>query len=199
MVNHSVIKSKFKISIRRSSTDNFPISAKHGGRNMLGEVFRALSLNKGAEIGVKRGAYSKILCLANPDIELTCVDQWRGNNTPHNLQPKQDKNFRRAVKALSKFNVKFLRKTSMDALADFEDESLDFVYIDANHEFDYVCPDIIFWSQKVRSGGIIACHDYFNHLRGGVVKAVDAYVNCHNITPWYVTLELYPTAFWVKP
>lgn len=87
----------------------------------------------------------------------------------------------------------------MEALKDFSDDFLDFVYIDANHEFDYCCPDIIFWSQKVRSGGIVACHDYFHHVRGGVVHAVNAYTASHNIQPWYVTREVFPTAFWVKP
>jgi hypothetical protein len=31
------------------------------------------------------------------------------------------------------------------------------------------------------------------------VPAVDAYVRCHHIHPWYVTYEIMPTVFWVKP
>ena len=81
---------------------------------------------------------------------------------------------------------------------DFEDESLDFAYIDANHLYDYVCQDIIHWSHKVRSGGMVGCHDYGPH-NCGVVMAVDGYTFCHNIHPWYVTFEPIPTAFWVKP
>jgi hypothetical protein len=38
----------------------------------------------------------------------------------------------------------------MDALNDFEDDSLDFVYIDGNHEFPYVAEDLFHWSKKVR-------------------------------------------------
>jgi hypothetical protein len=87
----------------------------------------------------------------------------------------------------------------MDGLADIKDDSLDFVYIDANHTFDYCCPDIIYWSMKVRSGGIVSGHDYFHHIRGGVVRAVDAYTASHSISPWYVTQEVYPSYFWVKP
>ena len=87
----------------------------------------------------------------------------------------------------------------MDALADFEDSSLDFVFIDGNHTFDYAVSDIIYWSYKVRKGGIVAAHDYYAFAKNGVMKAVDAYTHCHHIDPWYVTYEHVPTAFWFKP
>ena len=79
----------------------------------------------------------------------------------------------------------------MDAVKDFADESLDFVYIDANHEFKYVTEDIFEWSKKVRKGGAIAGHDYFYakqrkfdniHVR----YVVDAYTATFRIHPWYV-------------
>jgi len=94
----------------------------------------------------------------------------------------------------------------MEALNDFENRSLDFVYIDGDHTFDGVITDIVFWAQKVRHGGMIACHDYCNGYLSGVVKAVDAYVYCHKIDPWFVIGEqarrietVAPTAFWVNP
>ena len=75
-----------------------------------------------------------------------------------------------------------LRKFSMDALDDFEDDCLDFVYIDANHGFDYVMSDILGWVKKVKKGGIIAGHDYVRSVKGKEVKdAVDVYVKCHEL------------------
>lgn len=41
-----------------------------------------------------------------------------------------------------------MKKTSMEALNDFEDASVDFVYIDAIHTYEGVCADIIGWSKK---------------------------------------------------
>ena len=41
-----------------------------------------------------------------------------------------------------------------------EDESLDFVYIDANHAYDWVVQDIELWYPKVKKGGILWGHDY---------------------------------------
>jgi len=54
-----------------------------------------------------------------------------------------------------------LRCFSEDAIEFFDDESLDFVYIDANHRYDFVKRDLEMWFPKVRKGGIFAGHDYF--------------------------------------
>jgi predicted O-methyltransferase YrrM len=100
---------------------------------------------------------------------------------------------------LSKYPVKILKLSSHDALKEFQDRSLDFVYIDADHTFDMCCIDLIFWPKKVRSGGIIAAHDYYTPFWPGVTGAVDAYIHSHNIRPIYVTRERKMTAFWVNP
>jgi hypothetical protein len=169
-------------------------------RNHLAELLGEMGFNKGAEIGVRKGQFSKRLCDANPNIDLLCIDPWTKyvaiRTSP---QSRQEKYYRYAVKNLSPYNTKIIRKASMDALDDVEDLSLDFVYIDGNHRFDWVMPDIIFWSHKVRAGGIVACHDYYSFGWAGVREAIDAYTRSHHIDPWYVTKELEPTAFWVKP
>lgn len=54
-----------------------------------------------------------------------------------------------------------LRCFSEDALDLFDDESLDFVYIDANHKYEFVKKDLEMWYPKVRKGGVFAGHDYF--------------------------------------
>ena len=77
-----------------------------------------------------------------------------------------------------------MRDYSMEAARRFADESLDFVYIDANHDYRHVREDITEWSKKVRKGGIISGHDYLNSLDGvdyGVKKAVDKWVKVNKI------------------
>lgn len=54
----------------------------------------------------------------------------------------------------------------------FDDDSLDFVYIDASHYYDKVKLDILAWLPKVKTGGTIAGHDYNDEHRG-VIRAVD--------------------------
>jgi hypothetical protein len=86
----------------------------------------------------------------------------------------------------------------MKAVLKVKDTSLDFIYVDGFHDFDWIMPDLIFWAQKVRPGGIIAGHDYYPFFRAGVMTAVDTYVKAHNIRDWYVTREKEPSWFWVK-
>jgi predicted O-methyltransferase YrrM len=61
--------------------------------------------------------------------------------------------------------------TSLDAVSLYENRSLDFIFIDASHEYEDVKKDIIAWYPKLKLGGIIAGHDYTSY--DGVKKAVD--------------------------
>ncbi len=54
----------------------------------------------------------------------------------------------------------------------FEDQSLDFVFIDADHIFTRCFADINSWLPKIKPGGIIAGHDYCKE-HPGVIEAVD--------------------------
>jgi hypothetical protein len=194
---HKAIRRKFRA---RGRGNNFLVPTR-GTRETLAELFCDLGFNKGAEIGVRRGGYSMLLCQKNPSLELACIDPW----APYGgwTKERQDKIYRYAVRRLSKYNTKIIKKMSMDALSDFENKTLDFVYIDGNHGFNYCCPDIIFWAQKVKEGGIIACHDYYPFRGGGVVRAVDSYTYCNHILALYTTKEWgrggAPTVFWINP
>jgi hypothetical protein len=64
-----------------------------------------------------------------------------------------------------------VRKSSEDAVKDYKDESLDFVFIDAGHEYEDVIKDINYWLPKVKKGGILAGHDY-SQDSPGVMRAV---------------------------
>jgi len=60
---------------------------------------------------------------------------------------------------------------TVEAAKLFENGSLDFVFVDAGHDYESVAEDIHYWLPKVKSGGMIAGHDYPDFK--GVVKAVD--------------------------
>lgn len=86
----------------------------------------------------------------------------------------------------------------MDAVGQFKDGSLDFVYIDGDHSFENCILDILHWTKKVRPNGVVAVHDYHPYVGLDVMLAVDAYTRANHIDPWYVTREMEPTAYWVK-
>lgn len=52
-----------------------------------------------------------------------------------------------------------LRMLSSEAATKFQDGSLEFVYIDASHDYESVKEDIRLWLPKIKLGGIIAGHD----------------------------------------
>lgn len=167
---------------------NLPWFPRKGNRTDLPKLFAKLRFNNGVEVGTREGDYAELLCKANPNLKLICVDPYLEHQAKH---------YEPAKARLSKYGAEIIRKKSMDAVGSFGDNSLDFVYIDGNHRFEYVMEDIMKWVPKVRKGGIVAGHDYAVDTMD-VVYAVDAYTRSHSIAPWYVTRELVPSFFWVK-
>lgn len=171
-------------------------------RDSLPLYFNDLGFKHGAEIGTRDGNYSLYLCKTIPELKLYCIDLWDvypgyqiGESTEKHLDA-----FNTAKKRLEGYNVRFIQKYSMDAVKSFENESLDFVYIDANHQFDYVMEDIIEWAKKVRVGGIVSGHDYFHFPAGdgGVVQAVDVYASVHKVEQVYLTDDREHSWFFFK-
>ena len=61
--------------------------------------------------------------------------------------------------------------SSLHAVRDFDDDSVDLVFIDALHTYEAVLCDIVAWYNKLKMGGIYCFHDYSTHPP--VKKAVD--------------------------
>ena len=166
-----------------------PIYVKRSRQWSLPRLYRDLGFMVGAEIGVERGLYSEIMLKVNPNLKLYLVDLWaQYPGYPDESDEKQIQHYREAKENLKTYNVEYVRDYSMDAVKRFEDESLDFVYIDAAHDYAHVYEDIREWSKKVKHGGIIAGHDYGNNKKPskggyGVVPAVDQWVKENNIHP----------------
>lgn len=69
-------------------------------------------------------------------------------------------------------NVKIIRKKSVDASKDFKDESLDFIYIDGNHQYESFKDDLEYWYPKVKKFGVISGDDYGIPASEGIIKAL---------------------------
>lgn len=67
---------------------------------------------------------------------------------------------------------------TLDAAKLFEDNSIDFCFIDAAHDYESVKKDIMAYWPKVKNGGILAGHDY----EKGVLQAVHELFNQNKVT-----------------
>ena len=86
--------------------------------------------------------------------------------------------------------IQHFKMFSTEAISNVQDNSLDLVFIDANHDYLFVKQDIELWKKKVKQGGIIAGHDYNYPGITGVKKAVDEFfgdrVKLESDYVWYV-------------
>jgi len=177
-----------------------------GSRERLAALFAALGYRRGVEVGTERGVFAEILCQANPSLRLDAVDAWttyRGY-VDHTDQSALDAAWAETVERLRPYpNAQAIKAWSVEAARQHADLSLDFVYIDANHEFTQVVADLAAWGPKVRRGGMLSGHDYRkskNNAPYHVVQAINGYTAAHKIHPWFVLRgDVHaPSWFWVR-
>lgn len=184
------ILKKFNIAVNRRAA--MPIEIPNYGRDNLASLFYELGFKKGVEVGVCDGDFSEVLAKSNPQMKLFSIDPWRPLPEYHDYRSKEifEQMFVNATFKLQKYtNCEMVRKLSTEAVNDFKDESLDMVYIDANHRLEFVINDISIWLPKLRNGGIIAGHDYLETKKPShthVFEAINAYTQAYAIRPWFV-------------
>lgn len=105
-------------------------------------------------------------------IKLYCVDTWKGSVEHQEidcvLNDSLYDEFSNNIKILESV-ITPVRLPSVEAAKQFEDNSIDFVFLDASHEYEDIKADIAAWYPKVKPGGLFAGHDY---SWTGVNKAV---------------------------
>jgi predicted O-methyltransferase YrrM len=132
----------------------------------------ALSISenrKVVEIGSWKGRSTVAICegLKRKDgVELFAVDTF-GGDPEINVQGAfdeeiaQDSIYKEFAENTAEYDfLKTMRASSADACSNFADESLDWIFIDADHSYDAVCRDVRLWFPKLKYGGLLAGHDY---------------------------------------
>lgn len=178
----------------------------------------------GAEIGVAEGAFSAALLEAAQPRELHLIDPWSHLETgsdlllaPEALTQADDARARGEAfdapppnaegdelfaKVGARFDgdprVRLHRQYSYKAAAAFDDGSLDFVYVDGNHHYEFVLRDLQDFAAKLKPGGLLFGHDFFEDEFArkehyGVIDAVSVFVKRSDFRFLMLTWEPFST------
>lgn len=130
---------------------------------------------KFVEVGSWKGKSSVYMAVeianSKKDISFDCVDTWEGSEEHAGQTDGLFDLFMKNIEPVRQW-IRPVRAASVDAAKGYADASLDFVFIDAAHDYDNVVADIAAWRPKVKPGGVLAGHDYTGYWPG-VVRAVD--------------------------
>lgn len=146
---------------------------------LVESMFEPVAVIRGAEIGIAHGPTATALLVHFPNLHLIMVDKWKHGELHRDMDQ---------CMLLAKQRTEFARERRLICCGDSVDvarllptEFLDFVFIDANHYYEYVVRDLTAWHSRVRRGGLLIGHDYnapHESVQGrwGVKRAVDEFV-----------------------
>ena len=167
-------------------------------------------LGRAVEVGVRQGRYSEMILYLWRGAELISVDPWLAASpgasvdVPNPAQEAQERAFELAKERLARFGDRssIWRMTSVEAAAQIPAATLDFVYIDALHDYESVQQDLEAWFGKVRPGGIMAGHDYLDGElpQGvfGVKTAVDEFFAAKGLNVKATSTDAPWVSWWVE-
>jgi hypothetical protein len=174
----------------------------------------------GVEIGVAQGDYSAVILEAAQPDELHLIDPWSHLEEGSDLlgaarmlaevdrsdvfgaPPENSEGDEQFAAISARFQVdprvRFHRQYSYKAAAGFADGSFDFVYLDGNHQYEFVLRDLEDFSAKLKPGGLLFGHDYFEDSFAsaehyGVVDAVNTFLKRSDFRFLLLTSEPFPT------
>jgi len=135
-----------------------------------------LGLKTGVEIGVDKAGFSNHLLSKSSLEKFYGVDPWindfGSDHKPGYYDPEGDNRMFQAETEIKTFiesgRAKLIRATGAVAATMFEDESIDFIYIDGDHSLEGIAADIYAWTPKIVTGGIISGHDYKDGPGSGI-------------------------------
>lgn len=125
------------------------------------------------EVGVWKGG--SIVCWGRARKErgpLHAVDNFYAHLEERPGADKVRATFKRNAKA-SGLDITLWEQMGHEAAANFEDVSVAFCFIDADHGEEGITKDLPAWVPKIKPGGVLVCHDYATWKCPAVERTVD--------------------------
>ena len=135
----------------------------------------------GCYLGRSSCCAAEIIKKSKKEIKLFCIDHWKGSvdDSPAHKDYMPEKAYEIFLKNTQEHHDILIpiKKSSTQASKDFKDLSIDYVFIDASHDYKNVSKDIKLWFPKTKK---IGGHDYHSHFPG-VIKAVKEFKKENNL------------------
>lgn len=139
------------------------------------------------EIGTYHGANVLSVALSyckHPESRLTCIDPWEDYEDYPEYKEKQETNYSIFSRNLEKFEDKHKiivkRGYSHEQIPLLEDASFDMIYIDGNHEPEYVLEDAVLAFRKLKTEGILIFDDYGWGGPDMTKRGIDGFIHAYH-------------------
>ncbi|MGO6693143.1 class I SAM-dependent methyltransferase [Rhizobium johnstonii] len=179
----------------RASMPRTPLSAHHMENARLlpdrGELlYRIPNGGIGVEVGAAFGEYTAEILEKNRPAQLYLIDPWSMDRYSSGLDSIHA-NFAAEIEA---GRLHLMQGTSLEKLAEFEDDFLDWAYIDTDHSFELTWQELLLCEKKVKRTGRIAGHDFctgntVKPIVYGVVEAVTKFCKDYGWQFEFLTVE----------
>jgi hypothetical protein len=146
----------------------------------------------GAEVGVLHGAFSRVMLKGWRGLtHYTLIDLWKeqpnavyGGDSANKNDTVQEKRFQDVMRGIVRSHqplVSVIREHSLLAARHLANNSFAFIYLDANHYYEYVRQDLEAYYPKLMAGGMLAGHDMGPVFDYGVQRAVVDFAKAHRL------------------
>jgi len=133
----------------------------------FGLMLESFKLKSMIEIGVQQGLFADAVLSKWPSFQnYYGIDAWTQQtnyidqaNVPID---QQEIKYKQTLNLLSKYGekIKLIRNYSTKAIQLFKDKTIDFIYVDAIHDYCGCYEDLTLYYPKLKCNGIMAGHDY---------------------------------------
>jgi hypothetical protein len=126
------------------------------------ELIKDVKNPVGVEIGSAEGTTTEHLLSTIDTLKLTSIDPYTKYIDWDDKQPTCEENRAQLLEKTETYADRFtlIEKTSDDAVSQFKDASLDFVFVDGLHTYDQVKKDCDNYWPKIKKGGLLIGHDF---------------------------------------
>lgn len=142
------------------------LKGRISSRNHFGQLLNGMGLvGTAVEVGTHRGDFAEALLMRWNGKMMYCIDPWEclpGYEQQYKMLHGNGDPLEECRQRMKQFGnrVCLFKTTSMKALDNFDDGSLDFIHIDGDHSLIAVAEDVNEWWHNLKPGGMMAVHDF---------------------------------------